>query len=112
MNSIHLNLFVFLISISIAYSAGGLSERKISKLAFNTGGLFIYAEGGWNNPNECSRTDAIVLLSSDSNYDKAFALILTAYSMGKSIKGYSNDCTTHDEKTYNTIRGYKYLEVK
>ncbi|MDR6984491.1 hypothetical protein J2X32_003135 [Rheinheimera pacifica] len=92
-------------------AAGGLSANKINKLAFQTGGLFIYASN-WANPNSCSRNSAVVLLQSDPNYDKAYALILAAYMSGKMLSGYSDGCTEFDAQTYNTIRGHKYLTVE
>lgn len=92
-------------------AAGTLSAQKITKVAFQSTGFFLYASD-WNNPNSCSQDTAIVLLDSDPNYDKAYALLLTAYASGKRVSGYSNGCTTFDGKTYNTIRGYKYLLVE
>ena len=94
-----------------AHAAGWISPRVIDKLAFNSGGLFMYAEN-WPNPSSCTHTDAIVLLDTDRNYDKAYALILTAYASGKTVQGYSDGCTTFDGRTYNTIRGFKYLRVE
>ena len=100
-----------LISIStLSFAAGWTGKDKIDAVAFQTRGFFLYADG-WGNPNNCTRSNAIVLLSSDPNYDKAYALLLAAYASGKKIKGYSNGCTTFDGQTYNTIRGYKYLVV-
>jgi hypothetical protein len=107
-------LFVFLsmLSVSFCYGKGGIPVQKISHVAFQTGGFFLYAESGsWNSPDECSNSNAIVLLASDSNYDKAYSLLLAAYMSGKAISGYSDGCTTFDGKTYSTIRGFKYLVV-
>jgi len=98
---------------STAIAKGGLSAKKIAYVAFQTGGFFIYAEGGgWSNPNSCSRSNAIVLLASDPNYEKAYSLILSAFMAGKSVSGYSDGCATFDGQTYNTIRGSKYLTVR
>ncbi len=97
---------------SASADAGGpLTARVIDRLAFNSGGLFLYASG-WPNPNSCTRSDAIVLLDTDINYDKAYALILTAFASGKMVRGYSDGCTSFDGHTYNTIRGFKYLQVE
>lgn len=94
-----------------AYAGGAIVKNKITKLAFQTGGLFIYADN-WSNPNECSNSDAIVLKNTDSNYDKAYSLILMAYTSSKTVSGYSDGCVTFDGRTYNTIRGYKYLVIQ
>ncbi len=94
-----------------AIAGGGLTANKVTKVSFQTGGFFLYASN-WSNPNECSQSNAIVLKSSDSNYDKAYSLLLAAYMSGKKISGYSDGCTEHDGQTYNTIRGFKYLTVE
>lgn len=107
---------LLLCSIAIWFASevqagGALSAQKIDKLAFQTGGLFIYA-ANWSNPNSCTRSNAIVLLETDPNYDKAYSLILAAYMSGKKLSGYSDRCTEFDGQTYNTIRGFKYLVVE
>lgn len=100
------------ISISPISKAGGtVNFQTVKSVAFNTGGFYLYADS-WQNPNGCENTDAIVLQSSDPNYDKAFALLLAAYMSGKRIRGYSDTCVTHDGKTYNMVRGVKYLTVE
>ncbi|HSX84346.1 MAG TPA: hypothetical protein VLE50_03020 [Cellvibrio sp.] len=96
---------------SVVYAAGPLSGNKITAVAFQTNGFFLYAEN-WPNPNSCTRSNAVVLLDSDPNYDKAYSLLLTAYASGKVVSGYSNGCIEFDGQTYNTIRGYKYLVVQ
>lgn len=93
------------------FAAGHAGYSKVTKLAFQTGGLYIYGPS-WNNPNNCSQKTAIVLKNTDPNYEKAYALILAAYMSGKKIGGYSDECTDFDEQTYNTIRGFKYLTVE
>lgn len=93
------------------YAGGSLGSNQLTKVAFQTGGLFLYASG-WPNPNGCTRTDAVVLLGSDSNYDKAYALLLSAYISGKALSGWSDGCAEFDGQTYNTIRGWKYLVVQ
>ena len=95
-----------------ASAAGWLNFKRIETVAFQTGGFFLYAEGGWDNPNACSRSNAIVLQTSDPNYDKAYALLLAAYIAGQQVKGYSDGCATFDGQTYNTVRGFKYLQIK
>ena len=102
---------IFSTSVNNVFSAGSLNGQNITAVAFHSTGFFMYASG-WINPNSCSNSDAIVLLDSDPNYDKAYALLLSAYMSGKSVSGYSNGCTTWDGRTYNTIRGYKYLKVQ
>ncbi len=91
-------------------AGGGLSANKVKTVAFQSGGFFLYADG-WPNPNSCTKNTAIVLLESDRNYDKAYALLLSAYMSGKKISGYSDGCHSFDGQTYNTIRGFKYLTV-
>jgi len=109
--SILLILTLSIFGIGNAIAGGGLSYNKITRVAFQTGGFFMYADA-WPNPNSCSKSTAIVLLATDSNYDKAYSLLLSAYMSGKSVSGYSDGCTTFDGQTYNTIRGFKYLTVK
>ncbi|PCH65673.1 MAG: hypothetical protein COC04_01310 [Gammaproteobacteria bacterium] len=101
---------VLVSTANFAFAAGKISKSKIVAVAFQSGGFFLYGND-WGNPNNCTRSNAIVLLASDSNYDKAYALLLAAYASGKSVKGYSNGCADFDGQTYNTIRGYKYLFV-
>ncbi|MEO1037899.1 MAG: hypothetical protein AAFX44_20310 [Pseudomonadota bacterium] len=43
-----------------ADAAGWLNFRQIERVAFQTGGFFLYAERGWDNPNACNKADAIV----------------------------------------------------
>lgn len=102
-----------LVTTTVASAAGGFNYRRIEFVAFQTGGFFLYAAGGWDNPNSCTRSDAIVLQESDPNYDKAYALLLAAsYIAGHQVKGYSDGCATFDGQTYNTVRGFKYLTVQ
>lgn len=105
-----ISVFLLLIPM-LTEAAGGLHANKITRVAFQTGGFFLYASD-WPNPNNCSRANAVVLLDTDRNYDKAYALLLSAYFSGKKVSGYSDGCVNFDGQTYNTIRGFKYLEVK
>ena len=102
---------ILIILASSSHAAGSLGYQQINAVSFNTTGFFLHADS-WPNPNSCTRTGSVVLLDSDPNYEKAYALLLAAYMSGKQVSGYSNGCTTHDGQTYNTIRGYKYLVVK
>lgn len=104
-------VFVLWSVVVNSYAGGSLSSNKIDSVAFQTGGFFLYASN-WPNPNSCTRSDAIVLLDSDPNYQKAYALLLAAYMTGKYVKGYSDGCASFDGQTYNTIRGFKYLRVQ
>lgn len=106
-----LGVWLSLIYMMPAQAAGGLPAQNINKLAFQTGGLFIYADN-WANPNACTRSSAIVLKETDPNYDKAYALVLAAYMAGKKLSGYSDGCVGFDGQTYNSIRGFKYLVVE
>lgn len=96
---------------AVSHAAGPLSPNVVDKLAFQTGGLFLYA-GGWPNPNSCTRSNAVVLADNDLNYEKVYALILTAYASGKKVSGYSVGCISFDGQTYNPIRGWKYLVIE
>lgn len=104
-----LNLFI----TSTVIAGGGLPSKNIASVSFQQKGFFLHVDAtdSWANPNGCTKDNAIVLLNTDSNYDKAYALLLAAYMSGKKVGGYSNGCTDHDGQTYNTIRGYKYLSV-
>lgn len=95
----------------IVQAAGGLGYAKIESVAHQSNGFYLYSSG-WQNPNACERSDAVVLLKSDSNYDKAYSLVLSAFMAGKEISGYSDRCEVFDGKTYNMIRGHKYLTVR
>jgi len=101
---------ILFISFS-AYAGGGLSANKVTKVAFQTGGFFLYASS-WPNPNNCTRSTAVVLKDTDTNYDKAYPLLLAAYMSGKKISGYSDGCVDFDGQTYNAIRGFKYLTIE
>ena len=106
-------LLVFAASIIVsvlAYAGGGLSTKKIESVGFQESGFFLYAED-WQNPSNCTRSDAVVLKETDSNYEKAYSMLLAAYMSGKKVSGYSDGCIAHDGQTYNTIRGFKYLVV-
>lgn len=95
-----------------AFAGGFLNPpQKITYVAFQTNGLLLYADS-WPNPNGCTTRAAVMLLKTDPNYDKAFALLLTAYASGKEVSGYSDGCAAHDAQTFNTIRGHKYLVVR
>ncbi|MEO9599798.1 hypothetical protein [Parasphingorhabdus sp.] len=101
------------IGLSSAANAGGVLQppQIITHVSFQQNGFIIYADG-WPNPNNCDTAAGVMLLATDSNYDKAFALLLTAYSTGKKVSGYSDGCTLHDGVSYNSIRGSKYLVVR
>ncbi len=94
-----------------ALAGGGLSKNKITQVKFMSEGLLIYGSA-WPNPNDCDTSIAVLLSKTDSNYDKAYSLILAAFTAGKSVSGYSDDCKSVDGSTYNTIRGFKYLTVE
>lgn len=102
---------LLLLTSNSSFSADWLSKREISMVSFETSGFYLYSKEKWDNANNCSHTDAVVLLSSDVNYDKAYSLLLMAFAAGKSVQGYSDGCITHDGRTYNSIRGSKYLLV-
>ncbi|HEA18111.1 hypothetical protein LCGC14_1785240 [marine sediment metagenome] len=104
-------VFLLLFNSHSSFSGDWLSKQKISTVSFETGGFYLYSKEPWNNANNCSHTDAIVLQSNDANYDKAYSLLLMAFAAGKSVQGYSDGCVTHDGRTYNSIRGSKYLLV-
>ncbi len=108
---IALVISLFLLSSFSASAGGGLTPNQVTKVAFQTGGFFLYANN-WPNPNGCTRDNAIILQSTGSNYDKAYALLLAAYMSGKKISGYSDGCASFDGQTYNTIRDFKYLTVQ
>ena len=111
-NSIKRGILSFLVIISFnSLAAGPIAQDTIDKVAFQTGGFFLYADG-WGNPNNCTQDSAIVLQNTDPNYDKAYALLLAAYMAGKTVSGYSNECVDFDGQTYNMIRGYKYLLIE
>ena len=95
---------------SYSYAAGPLSTSKITSVSFNEAGFFLSAKD-WPNPNKCTKSTAVVLKATDQNYDKAYALLLMAYTANKKVQGYSDGCVTHDGQTYNSIRGYMYLTV-
>lgn len=103
-------MFLLIVIVSLCKADGYVTKNVITRLEFNTGGLYIYADK-WFNANVADRTSAVVLLSSDPNYDKALALILTAFVNEYEIDAYSDDICTFDSKTYNVIRGWKYLRV-
>jgi hypothetical protein len=91
-------------------SAGWIYKNNITKIAFQSEHIFLYSND-WNNPNDCGSADAVVLEKGSANFDKAYPLLLAAFMAGRDISGYSDGCVTWDEKSYNTIRGYKYLTV-
>lgn len=103
-------ILVFLPLSSFSFAAGQITGNKITSVSFNTGGFFLNSPS-WDNPNNCTRSNAIVLQSTDPNYDKAFAVLLAAYLSGKKVSGYSDKCVEHDGQTYNMIRGFKYLKI-
>lgn len=113
MKNIRLLLSVLAIALTSGgyVHAGNLNNNTITSVSFNSTGFFLSASN-WANPGECDKTNAVVLLNTDANYDKAYALLLAAYISGKVVTGYSDGCTTHDGLTYNTIRGTKYLVVQ
>lgn len=101
------------IGATTAANAGGVLQppQVITRVSFMENGFIIYADG-WPNPNNCDTADGVILLATDPNYDKAFALLLTAYSTGKKVSGYSDGCVLVDGTNFNTIRGFKYLVVR
>lgn len=102
--------YIFGAGSTTALAAGFISANKIQAVSFQTGGFFLGADV-WTNVNSCTKSNAIVLLDTDPNYDKAYSLLLAAYLAGKKVSGYSNGCVEFDGQTYNTIRGYKYLVI-
>ena len=93
-----------------ALAGGAINKNKIISVSFQQAGFFLNG-ADWGNPNDCSRSNYVVLQTSDANYDKAYSLLLAAYMSGKSVSGYSDKCVEHDGQTYNMIRGFKYLTV-
>jgi len=95
---------------SSSFSAGMLPATKITRVAFYEEGFLLYADN-WPNINNCQADSAVILLKTDANYDKAYALILSGYMSGKKVYSYSDGCVNVDGTTFNTIRGFKYLVV-
>ena len=107
-----LSVFVTFSLCSAFVNAGGaLGYNNITSVSFQGVGFFLTADS-WENPNSCTKSNSVVLLNTDVNYDKAYALLLAAYMSGKQVAGYSDGCADHDGQTYNKIRGFKYLTVK
>ena len=107
----YLVLVIIFALTNLAYGAGGLGKSKISKIAFQSNHIMIYG-GEWNNPNSCQQINAVVLHKDDQNFEYAYTLLLAAFMAGKTVGGYSDGCVDWDGKTYNTIRGHKYLTVE
>lgn len=101
---------VALYSSSIQAGGALYPAQEITNVSFQENGFLFYADN-WPNPNNCDSTAGVMLLKTDPNYDKAYALILTAFSAGMTVQGYSDGCSLHDGQSYNTIRGFKYLVV-
>ncbi|WP_159437130.1 hypothetical protein [Parasphingorhabdus marina] len=94
-----------------ALAGGALYPAQvITNVSFQEEGLLFFADN-WPNPNNCDSTAGVMLLKTDPNCDKAYALILTAFTAGMTVQGYSDGCALHDGQSYNTIRGFKYLVV-
>jgi hypothetical protein len=110
LNILRKAIVAFAFISSTTYAAGPINKDNIDAVAFQPVGFFLHGDG-WGNPNNCSRSHAIVLQATDPNYDKAYALLLAAYASGKKVSGYSDKCVSHDGQTYNMIRGFKYLTV-
>ncbi len=92
-------------------AAGSVGWTKITTLAVQNNDLMIYTELKVN-PNECERDNAVILKKSDPSFDLAYSMILATFMAGKEIKAFSDGCHIFDEKTYNYIRGFKYLQVR
>lgn len=107
----YLVLFVLCSVSGLSYAKGGLGKNVITKIGFQSNHVFIYASG-WNNASTCQNSDAVVLQANDQNFDKAYSMLLAAFMAGKTVNGYSDNCIEWDGKTYNTIRGFKYLTVE
>lgn len=110
------NIFIFVVLIAFCasedvYSAGSVTKNIITKIAFQSDHLFVYADN-WVNASDCQKSNAVVLQKNDHNFEKAYSLILAAFMSGKTLSGYSDGCIEWDGSTYNTIRGYKYLIVE
>lgn len=100
-----------MLASSAAFAGGNVGWNKITSIAFQSNDLMLYADN-WSNPNNCQLSNGVILKRSDVNFDKAYALLLAAFMAGKEVYAYSDGCHTFDEKTYNYIRGTKYLQVK
>ena len=108
------NRIIFLLLFSLSHcanAAGPIGWTKIDSIAFQNSDLMIYTNSK-SNPNGCERDVAVILKSSDPNFDKAYSMILAAYMADKEITAYSDGCHTFDGKTYNYIRGSKYLQIR
>jgi len=109
-SALRVAISIFFLLPIVSFAKGRLPANTVTDVAFQTGGFFLYADA-WGNPNNCSRSNAVVLEDSDINYDKAYALVLAAYFSEKTISGYSDRCVEFDGQTYNSIRGFKYLVI-
>jgi hypothetical protein len=92
-----------------AHAAGPLGSSQITDLMFFQNGLRI--SGTWSDANGCGNTKSVILLNTDTNYDKAYSLVLTAFVSGKNLIGYSDKCVSVDGTSTNTIRGFKYMAI-
>ncbi|ACR12119.1 hypothetical protein [Teredinibacter turnerae] len=102
---------VLMLMSSTVLAGGSITWGEITAIAFQNKDLMLYSDD-WQNPNGCEIANAVILKHTDSNFDKAYSLILAAYMSGKKVVAWSDECLSFDGKTYNHIRGFKYLQVK
>lgn len=103
---------MFITVFSFTTLAGGsVGWNKITRIAFQNNDVMIYADN-WVNANDCVNSSAVILKNTDQNFDKAYAMLLAAFMAGKEVIAYSDGCHTFDERSYNYIRGFKYLTIK
>ena len=76
-----------------AFSAGGSGDRMISYIEVMTnGGIIIQGATSFNNPDVCTHSHRIVVLSSNEHLNLYYAAALTAYSTDNYIWAWLNGC--------------------
>ncbi|GAA5445422.1 hypothetical protein Misp06_03625 [Microbulbifer sp. NBRC 101763] len=113
MGLFNVHSFNYFISISLdAYSPGHSGKAKISFL-FNgsSNGLLLFARenGSWDNPDNCSASNYLILEKQNPSRSELYSALLASKMSNKEIDVWVRDCIEYNGKTYPKIDGiYTY----
>jgi len=105
-------LVLLFISPNISWAAGYSDQGEIDYLyqRSSDGLLGVYKKGGdWSNPDNCDRSDRIVLTRNNSSRAEFYSAILATKMSNSNFAAYVSGCVSWNGDTYPEIVGiYTY----
>ena len=104
-------LFVQLLLLSLfsleALGSGDSGSRYINNIYTNPVGIKIHANPGqdWNNPDGCSKSNAIVIPNTHVNRDVLVSQVIASKSLNREMSAWLVNCMQWNNETFPVVYG-------